>query len=133
MTEKYPEFSDKMHIYYATRNKEFFIRADNQKGAAYDFVITELKYAIEFNGEHVHPSPEIVNSKELQETWKSPYNISYEDARNKDLYKKKLIEDKGFELDYIWYKEYKSNPDACVNRVVSKLIQLYEKYKKSLV
>ena len=132
MEKLYPGFADETHVHYATRDKEFYMRTYSGDGVLYDFVISKLKYNLEFNGEHVHPTPEVDNNVELQKTWRTPYGDTYEICHQKDMLKKQLIESKGFQQDIVWFKEYKSNPDACVNRVVSKLIQLYEKYKKSL-
>ena len=98
----------------------------------YDFVITKLKYNLEFNGEHVHPTPEIDASTGLQEKWSTPYGDTYETCHNKDILKKQLIENRGYTQDIIWYKEYCQDKNACVERIVSKLITLYKSFKDNL-
>ena len=132
MEEIYPGFADETHVYYATRNKEFYISIPKSSGVLYDFVITKLKYNLEFNGEHVHPTPEIDASTSLQEKWSTPYGDTYETCHNKDILKKQLIENRGYTQDIIWYKEYCQDKNACVERIVSKLITLYKSFKDNL-
>ena len=131
MEELYPGFADETHVYYATRNKEFYIRTSEGDGVLYDFVISRLKYNLEFNGEHVHPTPDIDASTGLQEKWLTPYGDTYEKCHAKDAMKKQLIEDRGYMQDIVWYKEYCEDKNKCIERIVKRLITLYESYKNS--
>ena len=73
---------------------EFFIR-DNNAIFKYDFAIPELKIIIEYHGIAWHP-------KNGDLSWKSPFGLSYDDARKRDLLKKQIAENSGFTYYEIW-------------------------------
>jgi len=86
--------------------KEFFIRSDNDI-FFYDFCLPKEKLIIEFNGEHVHVSPELT---ELElAAWKHAFNkkpaneiIAY------DTKKLELAKSKGFTAIVVWYNSQES-------------------------
>ena len=98
-------------------------------GFLYDFVIPELKYAVEFNGERFHPDPRLYPTEESHKLWVSPYGKTYEESLEKDTVKNEAIRDRGFELDIVWEREYRANKLGIVIQIVDKILKRYEDYK----
>ena len=117
-----------LKVYYAEKNHEWGIGVKDRGGFLYDFVIPEIKYALEFNGERWHPRKEM-NEKEWNE-WQNPYTKENADeVYKKDLYKNKILEDRGFIVDIVWYKDYIKNKEEIIKNSYLNIINCYEKYK----
>jgi hypothetical protein len=85
---------------------EYRIRDKNNKWFCYDYTVKELNIIVEYHGEHCHPNKEI--SVESWEKWRHLYTKESADtAYEKDLYKQKLAEEKGYRYFIIWYSENK--------------------------
>jgi very-short-patch-repair endonuclease len=80
------------NIYFAELNNEY---SCNTGLYNYDFVINDIKLVIEFNGCKFHP-------KEGDLNWTSPYGISYNEQRNKDIDKLLRAKENGYKIFYIW-------------------------------
>ena len=80
--------------------KEYFIC--NSTGTYfYDFVVPSLKIAIEYNGVHVHPHPEL--SLEEKQTWRHAYNkLSYDEIKSRDDNKLNYLRARGYDIIQIY-------------------------------
>ena len=86
-----------------TYTAQFCIKVSNRCRRFYDFLINECKTILEVNGDYWHCNPkmykatDVVNfvygKTEAQQIW------------NKDLLKKKLANDRGYKVVYIWERE----------------------------
>ncbi len=104
-------------LFYAAK-KEFYIYDKKiKKLFFYDFTIISKKIIIEFNGQHVHPNPDI-HDKNI---WKQAFSKkSYEECIQYDNYKKQLAEKSGFNVLTIWIDKNESKPQIeklqeCIN------------------
>lgn len=114
---------DSTNIMYATRNKEF-ATCNSELSIAYfyDFVIRNVKYAIEFNGEHCHPNETTLSDTE----WKSwrcfGTQLTADEKHSEDVIKCEYLRKLGFTVDIVWFNEYTKNPDRVVNFIVERII-----------
>ena len=126
-----------LKIYYATLNHEWGMgikTKDNKigRGVLYDFVIPDLKYAIEFNGERYHPRKDKLNEEEWNK-WKNPFSkITADEAYELDKEKDNALIERGFELDIIWDSDYKHKKEDIIKTITDKILKKYEAYKKIL-
>jgi len=108
------------HTYYANLNKEFGKQdVQNLKYYFYDFVITDIKICIEFNGDVFHANPIIFESNDEP----NPYNnVKAEDIWKFDRQKLNLLTDLGFKVLVIWEKDWMTDKINELNKCL-KFIQ----------
>ena len=103
----YNQLKSKYKCYMFNENsnvKEYFIW-DNEahKVYCYDFAIIELGLIFEYNGEHVHPNPNM--PKEDWDNWKQCYTGKSADTVYEEYQRKiKLAEQQGFKVIQLWHK-----------------------------
>lgn len=118
-------------VYYQSLNHEWGIGIPGKngnpgRGCLYDFVIPDLKYAIEFNGLRWHPRKETMSIKEWKE-WKSVHTgQSADDIYKLDCEKNEALINKGFDLDIIWDDDYYKNKYNIIKNISDKILKLYE-------
>lgn len=98
-------------IYYA--ENEFGIYNKHKKEYyKYDFVCLDKNKIIEFNGEAFHPK------SKYDKNFRNPYDETVKSFQvwEKDKEKKKCAEKNGFELIYIWEKEYNNNKEYTIKK-----------------
>jgi very-short-patch-repair endonuclease len=106
----------KNEIYFGMgSSREFFIRKKQHKngGNFYDFTIPKLKIVVEYNGLFWHPRE--------KSKWRNPW-FTFEEAQKRDEERKKLCEERGFELYEVW-----SDSDMVeqINRIFKKIEEKY--------
>ncbi|HRW21234.1 MAG TPA: hypothetical protein P5509_04620 [Bacteroidales bacterium] len=106
---------DNKNIYCAEKGKEFGKRIkETGRYVYYDFVDTQNKKCIEFNGNYYHANPTMYapnyfNKKRqqtAQEIWKS------------DFEKLQRLEADGFEIKVVWESEFTENPETIINECI---------------
>ena len=119
-------------VYYASLNHEFGIGIRKRGGVLYDFVIPEIKYAIEYNGERWHPRKEKLTKEEWKK-WVHPFTKeSAAKVYKKDVQKNNAIIEQGYILDVVWNNDYIENKENTVNIIIEKIKKLYyDKFNKS--
>ena len=111
---------DKFHAYFLKLNTEFGkYDKELKKYYKYDFVLTNKKICIEFNGDYWHANPllykpnDIIRlkggSKKAVEIWIN------------DLRKKKIIENDGYKVYYIWEIDYRETPELVKERILNEI------------
>lgn len=106
------KLKDQNNIFYATKNYEYVIF--NKRNYVYDFTDIKNKKIIEFQGDIYHANPKIFTN----ENYINPYNIdlTMEYIHEKDLIKKKVAENEGFEVEYVWEYDYRNNKEEIINK-----------------
>jgi len=107
----------KMKTYFAELNKEF---ANNQPHFRYDFVISNIKKCIEYNGEAWHPRPDIDDSAVGWHV-RSKHKTAKE-SREHEANKHQQLLEKGFDILIIWDFEVKSNFQVVVDKCLKFLL-----------
>jgi hypothetical protein len=92
----------------------------------YDFVIMDIKFAIEFNGDFWHGNPniygpdDVINGKKAKDIWEY------------DSRKKEAIEKRGFTCIYVWENEYRQDKEGTLKRVMETIQEItHEKLKNN--
>lgn len=117
--ELYPFKDYQDSIYFAEYNKEYGVYNEiTKKYNLYDFVCTELKFVIEFHGDHYHGNPKIYRPQQKLRG-KGCTKITAEQAWAKDENKKNnIIRNRNFIYICIWESDYKTDPEYTANRII---------------
>lgn len=103
---------------YANKNHEYAKYSKmHRKIFMYDYVIPEIKFCIEFNGDYYHANPNKYNSndyitikeKTAQQIW------DYDKEKNQAL------TNLGYNVIVVWEDEYRNNVDKIVERVCNEI------------
>lgn len=129
-SEFFRKIDEKISIFclnckYAPKTSEFWIFDKNANRVYfYDFVIEELNYIIEFNGDLFHANPKVFNESDKP----NPFNqkITAKDIWQQDNDKHLTAKNMNYTIDVIWETEYNKNPEYYVNLVFEKIKQLME-------
>lgn len=106
------------HCYFAELNKEYGrYDQENKKYYFYDFVITNIKYCIEYNGNYYHANPE----KYDESFYNKHLNLTSKEIWNKDKIKNDFLINDGFSLDIVWENtENELVVDSLINNILQK-------------
>jgi hypothetical protein len=116
----YEKISSSDHIYFRPKTKEFTIMSDENILYCYDFVDSEKKKCIEFNGNYWHGNPSI-----YENDWINPHSsLSMKEMKLKDKKKINAIKKRGYKCLIVWEKEYKDNPE----KIFKKCIRFLNKF-----
>lgn len=95
-------------------SREFFIKDENIKekntGCFYDFCIPKLKIIIEYNGTFWHPRN--------PEEWNNPW-INFNDAMEKENYRKNLVNQRSFKLIEVWSDDNKEDKMNSIMEIIN--------------
>jgi hypothetical protein len=110
----YYNFEDRSDIYFATKNKEYFISMKGGIFYQYDFTDLKNKKIIEYNGDDYHANPKKYESNDTPHPFRK--NITSEEIWKKDNDKKEIAELNGFEVLTIWDIEYKKEKQKTIEK-----------------
>lgn len=112
------DFND---IFYGVENSFEYKIESNDRLYSYDYTILPLKLIFEFNGNHVHPSKELLGDK--WSSWRNAWTGEDADTRHcQDMEKISIAENEGFTVIEIWDYENKDDVLAkCKNLVLERI------------
>lgn len=85
--------------------KQFVIKTSKRTWKIYDFLLKDYNIIIEVNGDYWHANPHIYTFNDnINYPWGK---IKAKDVWNRDKKKKKIAENKGYKVIYIWESEMK--------------------------
>ena len=117
---KYLSDSEKDHSYFAELNHEYVL-VTIDRTYLYDFVCTELKFVIEFHGDHYHGNPKVYRPEDKLRG-RGVTNILSKDVWNKDLIKEQLIrEHRNYNMITVWESDYKKDKEKIVSSLKEKI------------
>jgi len=114
--EKY-KIEDRKNIYFATKNKEYFISLKGGSFYLYDFVDIKKKKIIEYNGDKYHANPKLYESNDTPHPYRK--NIMSQEIWDKDEKKLKVANKHGFEVLVIWDSEYNKNKEEIIKKSIN--------------
>lgn len=106
----------KSKTYFSELNKEFNVKSGDLF-YYYDFVISNKKIAIEFNGDYWHCNPKVYEPDFIHEH----IGKTAEEIWEYDYRKLEALKERGFEVYVVWESDYTKNKDE----IVSKFIELF--------
>jgi G:T-mismatch repair DNA endonuclease (very short patch repair protein) len=107
------ELQDK--CYFMEKSNFEFNKQYGKEYYQYDFVISSIKYCIEFNGDFWHLNPEIYN----ENTHHPILNKSAKEIWQFDENKIKLLESDGFKVKVVWEKDYLNNKEQVIQTILN--------------
>lgn len=111
---------DKKHLYYLKLNGEFGkYDKEFKRYYKYDFVLTNKKICIEFNGDYWHANPKLYKPYDIIKL--KGGNKKAADIWLKDLRKKEIIELDGYKVYYIWEIDYRETPKLVKERILNEI------------
>ena len=117
---------EKNSIYYAVKNKEYCLVAEN-KIFLYDFVCTKLKLCIEYHGDHYHGNPKLYRPDDYLRA-RGVTNIKAKEKWKLDETKIKLLKDlKGYDTIIIWDLDWRYNKELVIERIQNHILELRKK------
>lgn len=110
---------DMNKIYFATKNREYFIAREDDNGFyAYDFVDLNLMKIIEYNGDQYHANPNIYDSTDYPHPYYKEKGYTALDIWDKDFNKIEMAKKEGFDIIVIWDSEYKKNKKETIKKCI---------------
>jgi len=123
---KLPKEVQQLKVYFKGHTEnEFGIKGPRQY-YYYDFVISDIKYCIEFNGSYWHADPEIYESGTMLKMFGK--TVLVDDIWKKDAAKCLAIENRGFKVQIVWCKDKKIPLDQ-IDTLVESIKQRYKEYQ----
>ena len=89
-----------------------------------DFIIDDIKLAIEFNGDYWHANPKFYKASDII---KRPggKTVKVSDIWNWDAFRKEFLEFNGYKLITIWEDDYRKNPEFvleyCLEQIAERI------------
>lgn len=109
---KLPEYL-KSKVYFSELNKEFNIKS-GEFFYYYDFVMSDVKMAIEFNGDYWHCNPNVYEDKFIHEhigkTAKEIWEYDYKKIES--------LKEMGYDVYVVWESDYLKNKHEVVSRLI---------------
>ena len=107
-------FEDMKKIYFATKNKEYFICKGKREYYQYDFVDLKNKKIIEYNGDQYHANPKLYESSDNPHPYRK--NITAQEIWNKDERKRLVAEEEGFQILTIWDSDFRRHKEETLKK-----------------
>lgn len=111
LTEK-----DKKHTYYATKNKEYAILHES-RCFLYDFVCTNLKFCIEYHGDHYHGNPLMYKPDDRLKGWGVSNVIAKEKWELDERKISALKKERDYDTIIIWDIEWTKDPENVKEKI----------------
>jgi hypothetical protein len=105
------------HTYFHELNKEFGLYGVGRY-MSYDFVITNIKYCLEYNGHYYHADPNIYEASYLNKKM----NMTAQEIWDKDKEKHDYIKSKGYILNVVWENPSSTKIPLSQNIDINKII-----------
>jgi G:T-mismatch repair DNA endonuclease (very short patch repair protein) len=94
--------------------RERFINNGKGNVFKYDLTFQDERKIIEFNGDFWHCNPELFEP----DFWSKPKKMTAQEIWDYDVKKKQAAEEQGYELLYIWERDYRNNKQATIDRCI---------------
>lgn len=111
---------DKKHCYFQKLNNEFG-KYDHQNKCyrKYDFCLTNKKIIIEYNGDYWHANPKFYKINDDVYLKGAKKVVKAKEIWEKDEHKKRIVEQSGFIVIYVWEHDYLNTKDDIIARIIN--------------
>lgn len=96
-------------VYYATKNKEYYISKKNKGFFSYDFVDLNRKKIIEYNGDEYHANPKKFSENDYPHPFYKENGPTAKQIWERDEQKINIAREEGFEVLVIWDSEWRKD------------------------
>lgn len=121
-----------INVYFAELNTEF-VKFDvlNNKIRKFDFVIPELYYCVEFNGDEWHANPKFYSDNDTPKIFrKKSIKPTSKDIWKNDEEKNRVLTDIGYNVKVVWENDYRENKELIIGDILQEIYDVYENRKK---
>ena len=108
--------NDMNKIYFATKNKEYFISLKGKGFFIYDYVDMNSMKIIEYNGDLYHANPDIYKEDDYPHPYYKENGPSALETWNKDKIKNDVALENGFDVLTIWDSEYRRDKNKTIEK-----------------
>lgn len=112
-------YEDMKNIYFATKNKEYYISLKGFGFFIYDFTDLANKKIIEYNGDCYHANPSIYKEDDYPHPYYKENGPSALDTWKKDEIKINIAKEKGFDVLVIWDSEYRKDKNKTIEKCLN--------------
>lgn len=112
----YPKNEKLENVFFATKNKEYFISKKGGGFFIFDFVDINSKKIIEYNGDLYHANPSIYNGNDHPHPYYKNNGPSSKETWTKDELKLNVAKENGFDILVIWDSEYQKNKKSTIEK-----------------
>ena len=117
-----------MNSYFYPKNKEFGKYSKQlNRYVMFDYVITELKLCIEFNGDCFHANPMIYKNSDHPNPFQK--HLTAEDIWKYDEIKNSEIINVGYDIIIIWESEYNKDKEQVIKNTIEFIKDRYNDFK----
>jgi len=107
---------ERQYLYYAQKNKEYGLLCED-KCFLYDFVCTDLKFCIEYHGDHYHGNPLIYKPDDYLRG-RGCTKIKVKDKWEYDNKKINWLKNqRNYDTVIVWDSEWRSEPDIVMAKI----------------
>lgn len=105
-------------VYYATKNKEYYISKKNTGFFSYDFVDINRKKIIEYNGDEYHANPNKYSENDYPHPFYKENGPTAKQIWERDEQKINIAKQEGFEVLVVWDSEWRKNKEDILTKCI---------------
>lgn len=114
--QKYSKDENLNKVYFATKNKEYFISVKNKGFFSFDFTDVNKRKIIEYNGDHFHANPLIFQESDHPHPFYKENGPTSKEIWERDAEKIRVAEENGYEVLVIWDSEFRKNKKETIEK-----------------
>jgi very-short-patch-repair endonuclease len=115
------QIDNKDKVHFAELNKEFGVYDDGTDTyRKFDFVISDIKLAVEFDGDHYHGNPALYKPLDKLRG-RGCTSLTATEKWDMDAHKCALLEARGFTVLRIWESDYDNDPVSITSTIVKEI------------
>lgn len=122
---KYYIIEDIPYVYYAIKNKEYYISRKNFGFFSYDFTDINKMKIIEYNGDQYHANPDIFGPNDYPHPYYKESGPTSNEIWKRDKLKIDLAKSEGFDVLVIWDSEYRKDKNKTIEKCL-KFLQILQ-------
>ena len=107
------------NVYFATKNKEYYISRKGCGFFVYDFTDIDKKKIIEYNGDCYHANPKIYKKDDYPHPFYKKNGPSAEETWKRDELKMKIAIENGFDVLTIWDSDYRKDKNETIKKCLN--------------
>jgi len=116
---RHMDYNESQNIYYATKNREYFISIKKFGFFSYDYVDVSRRKIIEYNGDSYHANPKKYESSDYPHPFYKENGPTAQEIWTKDKLKREVAESQGFEVLIIWDSEYRKDKKKIIEQCLN--------------